>query len=187
MQTNLIVVDDFYGRPDVVRDYALSQEFSIEGNYPGRRTKSLATDEVKSYLQSFIEPHGGKITTWGEGYNGAYQYTVATERSWIHTDDNNKWSAMVYLTPNAPLSGGTGFFRHEPTGRTTVPSDPELEKKIMADGQDITRWSLTGAVGNVYNRLIIFRADQYHMSMDYFGKNLYDGRLFQTFFFDTEY
>jgi hypothetical protein len=30
------------------------------------------------------------------------------------------------------------------------------------------------------------RADNYHVSLDYFGKDMYDGRLFQVFFFNTE-
>jgi len=41
-------------------------------------------------------------------------------------------------------------------------------------------------VGNVFNRLIMYRADNYHVSLDYFGKNMQDGRLFQVFFFNTE-
>lgn len=34
MLTNLIVVDDYYNNPDEVRQFALSQEFSVFGNYP---------------------------------------------------------------------------------------------------------------------------------------------------------
>ena len=41
-------------------------------------------------------------------------------------------------------------------------------------------------IGNVFNRLIMYRADNYHVSLDYFGKDMYDGRLFQVFFFNTE-
>ena len=41
-------------------------------------------------------------------------------------------------------------------------------------------------LANKYNRLVLYRGDHFHMSMDYFGQDLYDSRLFQTFFFDTE-
>ena len=50
----------------------------------------------------------------------------------------------------------------------------------------MTKWELVDRIGNKYNRLIMYRGDHFHMSLDYFGQDLYDGRLFQTFFFDTE-
>jgi hypothetical protein len=46
---------------------------------------------------------------------------------------------------------------------------------------------MTAKVGNIYNRLVLYRGDMFHSSLDYFGKDLKDGRLFQTFFFNTEY
>ena len=54
------------------------------------------------------------------------------------------------------------------------------------DMQDYTKWEIVDRVGNVFNRLIMYRADNYHVSLDYFGKDMYDGRLFQVFFFNTE-
>ena len=52
--------------------------------------------------------------------------------------------------------------------------------------QDLTKWEVVDTVGNVFNRLILFNAKRYHMSMDYFGKDKTDSRLFQVFFFSTE-
>jgi len=45
---------------------------------------------------------------------------------------------------------------------------------------------LVDQIANVYNRLVLYRGDHFHMSLDYFGQGLEDGRLFQTFFFNTE-
>ena len=39
MKLNLVVVDDFYDNVNEVREFALTQEFSVEGNYPGVRTQ----------------------------------------------------------------------------------------------------------------------------------------------------
>lgn len=50
----------------------------------------------------------------------------------------------------------------------------------------MTKWELVDNLANVYNRLVLYRGDHFHMSMDYFGQDRYDGRLFQTFFFNTE-
>ena len=51
----------------------------------------------------------------------------------------------------------------------------------------MTKWEMTDFVGNKYNRLILYRGDNFHTSLDYFGRDINDGRLFQTFFFNTQH
>jgi hypothetical protein len=48
-------------------------------------------------------------------------------------------------------------------------------------------WEEVDRFGNIYNRLVLYRGNLYHASVDYFGTTPEDGRLFQTFFFNTEY
>jgi hypothetical protein len=64
----------------------------------------------------------------------------------------------------------------------------ELQNQDQIDRftQDLTKWELVDRVGNVFNRLILFDAHNYHMSQDYFGDSKENGRLFQVFFFSTE-
>lgn len=187
-----IIIDNFYSNPDEVREFALAQDYSVTGNFPGARTEPFLNDSVKEYIEKHIVPLHGKITWLNTEYTGAFQYTTARNRSWIHADENNKWAGVLYLTPNAPLTGGTGLFRHKATGLSEIPRNldgsinQELIDKIYDDSQDMTKWEMTDFVGNVYNRLVIYKGDFFHSSLDYFGKDLYDGRLFQTFFFDTE-
>ena len=64
--------------------------------------------------------------------------------------------------------------------------DFELLDKLNMDGQDYTKWELVDTIGNIYNRLVLYPGDLFHASLDYFGKDLETGRLFQTFFFNTE-
>lgn len=194
MRLNSLIVDNFYANVDEVRDFALAQEFGVTGNYPGNRTKSFANDNIKEYINSFIRPTSGEITYWSDDeYNGAYQYTTQYERSWIHADSNTTWAALVYLTPDAPLSGGTGLFRHKETGLEMTPKlsdgtiDNTLLDMVYVDSQDLTKWDITDRLANKYNRLVMYRGDLFHMSLDYFGTNKENGRLFQTFFFSTEY
>jgi hypothetical protein len=52
--------------------------------------------------------------------------------------------------------------------------------------QDLTKWKEVDRVGNVFNRLILFNSNRFHMSMDYFGDSKENGRFFQVFFFSTE-
>lgn len=194
MRVNTLIIDDFYQNVDGVREFALSQEFGVKGNYPGQRTISFANDEIKNYMNNLIRPFAGEITYWSDDeYNGAYQYTTQYERSWIHSDQTTKWAALIYLTPNAPLSGGTGLFRHKETGLYQTPLkedgsyDMDLMDYIGMDAQDITKWDMTDRLANKYNRMVMYRGDLFHTSLDYFGTNKENGRLFQTFFFDTEY
>jgi hypothetical protein len=194
MKIQSLIIDNFYNNVDDVREFALSQEFGVKGNYPGQRTTSFANDSLKEFIGSILRPHSGEITVWStDEYNGAYQYTTQYERSWIHADMHNTWAGVIYLTPNAPLSGGTGIFRHKETGFMYSPKledgsvDRELLGYIGIDSQDLTKWDLVDRLANVYNRMVLYRGDLFHQSLDYFGTNKENGRLFQTFFFSTEY
>jgi hypothetical protein len=197
MRFNSLTIDDFYANPDEVREFALNQEFKVRGNYPGQRTKSFLTDPLKKKLRDILYPFAGEITYWGSddpenNYTGSFQYTVSEDRSWIHADSTTDWAAVLYLTPNAPLSAGTGIFRHKATGWSHYDYKRENEPGYIQSAppgnemRDYTKWEMVDRIGNVYNRLIMYRADNYHVSLDYFGQNMYDGRLFQVFFFNTE-
>lgn len=187
MNTKLIIADDFYEDALEVREFALSQEFNVTGNFPSARTESFSTESAKQIIQNLIMPHGGQITYWPDGYNGAFQFTTQYDRSWIHADSGTTWAALVYLTPNAPLSAGTGLFKHKETGLSEWPDDEELQNLVNADSQDLTKWEMIDRVGNVFNRIVLYRGYIFHQSLDYFGKNKHDGRLFQTFFFNSEF
>ena len=41
---NLFVVDNFYPKPYELREFALKQDFNVDGNYPGHRTRSFLRD-----------------------------------------------------------------------------------------------------------------------------------------------
>jgi hypothetical protein len=191
----LVIVDNFYNNAMETRDYILTQEFKVRGNYPGQRTRSYATTELKNSIEKYIEPVAGKITDWpmykeGEDdvYNGAFQYTTSRDRSWIHNDGFNNWAAVCYLTPNAPVTSGTAFYKFFDGTRNSEESEARGNKEIIDKAsQDMTKWQLVDKIGNVFNRLIIFNSKNYHMSQDYFGTDKNDGRLFQVFFFSTEY
>lgn len=193
MENSVFIVDNFYNDPYETREFALSQEFDVPGNYPGRRTKSVFNQSVYDVIQNVVFNAGGSITRWDmDQYTGSFQYTTSRDRSWIHADQTTKWAGVCYLTPNAPLSSGTGLFRHIPTGIESAPRnldgsyDYDLLNKINLDSQDMTKWELVDRLANKFNRLVIYKGDFFHMSLDYFGQDKFDGRLFQTFFFDTE-
>ena len=194
---SLIIVDNFYNNVNEVRSFVLTQEFTVKGNYPGQRTVSYATEDLKNIIQKYVEPFAGKITEFpipkedqsdaAAIYNGSFQYTVARDRSWIHTDKWNNWAGVLFLTPEAPLSAGTAFYRFMDGSRSQEDTNfLQNQEQIDRFTQDLTKWELVDRVGNVFNRLILFDAHNYHMSQDYFGDSKENGRLFQVFFFSTE-
>jgi hypothetical protein len=193
----LIVIDNFYNNALETRNYILTQEFSVRGNYPGQRTISYANEHLKEIIQKYVEPFGGKIIDFpipkedgsdaSKIYNGSFQYTTSRDRSWVHIDGYNNWAGVLYLTPEAPLSSGTSFYKFH--DGTTCKRDMDLlenKEEIDKYSQDLTKWQKVDQVGNVFNRLILFNSNRFHMSMDYFGDNKENGRLFQVFFFSTE-
>jgi len=195
MQTSLIIVDNFYNNPDETRKWVLEQPFNVTGNYPGQRTTPVHHwTDLKDTIQGIVEKPGGKITKWDYDYTTAFQYTTKKDSSWIHPDHTTMWAGVCYLTPDAPVSGGTGLFRHKETGLERPPrlengnlDDDWLKEHCWPHSRDFSKWDMTAMVGNVYNRLVLYRGDLFHSSLDYFGESLEDGRLFQTFFFDTQY
>ena len=91
------------------------------------------------------------------------------------------------MTPNAPLGSGTAFYKFHDGAMCEKDSNRLNNKKdIDLYSQDFTKWDLVDSIGNVFNRLVLFNSKRYHMSMDYFGTNKENGRLFQVFFFSTE-
>jgi len=197
---NLMVIDNFYTNAQATRDYMLTQEFKVRGNYPGQRTISFANEHLKEMIQGYIQHFAGKIVNWpmplsadnddqtnAEIYNGAFQYTTSRDRTWIHNDGWNNWAVVLYLTPKAPVNSGTGIFRFKDGTRNDEEAEARGNKKILDEcSQDYTKWELVDRVGNLFNRLVLFNSNQYHASLDYFGTNKENGRLFQVFFFSTE-
>ena len=175
-----IVIENFYKDPDFVRNEALSAEYNVTGNFPGVRSKPYFYHGIRDKFERII---GRPITYWPtDNYNGAFQWTTADMKSWIHRD-LTQWSAIVFLTPDAPADGGTCFYTHKETNLVYAPTK-ELEDFLRKDTFDMDKWVLTDRIGNVYNRCVLFRGKRTHISDRYFGDCLENGRLFQMFFFD---
>lgn len=163
MNVNTIIVDDFLPNPDVVRSQAVQLDFPVTGQFPGVR--SLAADnEYQMFIaERFRDILGTNVSQWKMD-SFCFQLCYEGEETWAHVDES-KWAGVLYLTPDAPYESGTGFY--EQTG------DDEYE--------------LVTAVGNKYNRLVLYKGDLLHRSiMSGFGNTPDTGRLTQVFFFDID-
>ena len=182
-----IIIDNFYENAMELRNKILTEEsFEVKGNYPGHRTPCLLyRKEFANIKERFENIVGKKITYWPEGYNGSFQYVTKEMKSWIHRDAT-EWSAVVYMSPDAPCNGGTNMYRHKILKIEYDAEGGEKEiKQMNDDSRNYEKWELMDSVGNKFNRCILFKGKRSHQSGEYFGDDKESGRLFQTYFFNT--
>ena len=183
-QKRLFVVDDYYSDPDAIRDYALNKyEYKQDSNwYKGyRSTESYHPPGIVESFESII---GQKIVSFPTGtINGCFQIMVASDQQVWHFDEQ-KWAAMIYLSPNAPVQSGTRL--HYAKNNTSIRHKDDLGVDEYFNGNfyDSTKWDIADSAGNFYNRLVIMDARCVHSAGSYFGDNFQNGRLTHLFFFD---
>ena len=181
-QKTVWVVDNFYSDPYAVREYALKQEFKPEIEY-FKGSRSLDQYFVPGTKEAFERIMGIKIREWeSHGMCGRFQYCTAQDPLVYH-NDGQTWAAMIYLNPDAPYCTGTSLYASKNGARRT--SDPNFTDDVFAGGfYDETKFELVDSIGNVFNRLFIFDAQNIHAASKYFGQTKEDSRLFHIFFFD---
>jgi hypothetical protein len=192
---DIIVVDDFYADPDAVRKFAINNlEFNPSNYHKGQRANQrFILEGTKEKLEEII---GREIYNWNhDGYaNGIFQFCTADQPIVFHID-SQMMAAMVYLTPDAPVSTGTAMYKSKTTGLRSFPDNTRNTKlyedtfKGLSEGYnfyDSTQFEMVDTVGNVYNRLVIFNSSNIHAATEYFGDNIKNSRFFHMFFFDVK-
>ena len=180
----IVVADDFLTNAEASAAFVRTLNFSVRGNYPGKRTRGYASRAWIPFLEKLV---GEKITYFDTSqwtYNGAFQVcTAADGDSWIHADATD-WAAVLFLTPNAPIDAGLTLYRHARTG--LLGSDGRRDALLaLSEARVPGAWEAAATVGNVFNRLVLFRGRQFHKSSRYFGASASDARVFQVLFFNT--
>jgi Family of unknown function (DUF6445) len=193
----MTVIEDFYREVDEIRAFALRQKFELHPDYhKGRRTpQRFLFAGIKEEFERILRR---KIVRWEEyGANGVFQICWGGCQMVFHSDDQN-YAAAIYLTPDAPPSSGTRFYRSKATGLRSLPTPKDAARLGRTQAElmqatyqdkllDPTAWDLVDDVGNVYNRLVLWDAKLIHSAGDYFGPEDPERcRLFQLFFFDVE-
>ena len=189
-EPTIIVIDNFYNNPDAVRDYAMTREY-VERGYHGavghRTLKPKHFDGVKEKFESLLGKKmakGNELGGWDYQTNGVFQHCMAEDPFVIHADDQ-KWAAMIYLTPDAPVECGTTLYRHKKTGQDRVERKSDWDV-FKGNFYDPTPFEIVDVIGNKYNRMILFEAKHIHAASQYFGDSIENDRLFQLYFFNTE-
>lgn len=190
----IIVVDNFYNDPDFIREWAIKEiKFSPSNYHKGERaTSRFSIIGMKEKLETII---GKPIYNWNhDSYaNGIFQFCTADQPIVYHVD-NQTYAGMVFLTPDAPPSTGTAFYRSKVTGdykfddqkRSTINYVRAFQgKNAEMNFYDGTHFEKIDEVGNVYNRLVLFDAKNIHAATQYFGDAIDNARFFHMFFFDV--
>ena len=181
---SFVVVDNFYENPDLVRTFALKQDFNYHPDYhKGKRTDVVYRfDGLKESFESIL---GIKIKNWEKyGVNGCFQYCIAGDQLVYHYD-TQEYAGVLFLTPDAPPNTGTSFYRSKYTKKSRV-EQKDVPITFKNGFLDSTEFDVVDVVGNVYNRLVLFDAQMIHAASTYFGNSIENGRLFQLFFFDLD-
>jgi hypothetical protein len=131
------------------------------------------------------------------------------EEGWIHNDLNYEnrnyetdWevAGLVYLSPQPFLDGGTSIYSIDKTKMapmSKVAENKEFKRKFynqeITDPAELAEYRLrrdsynntfneTVKVNNVYNRLVVYDAAEFHRGNKFFGSNKDDSRLTLVFF-----
>jgi hypothetical protein len=149
-----------------------------------------ASPDVRERIGEILGERPDEATwdTMGDWWNGAFHVQYGGEAgrpSSIHHHYKEGdvtprgWSGLVYLSPEAGPEHGTTIWRRKDTGlcvNTTM-------GRVSSHAYD--EFELALRVENVYNRLILFREHVLHRAEIGFGSTLEDGRMSQTFFFQS--
>lgn len=162
-KNNVIIIDDFLDNVDHIRKEALLLPYtksSVESKgWKGYRC--LEENQLGSDL-------GGKIKNTlialdskfkNSDLRAYFHYTLREDNlneNLIHKDGRSDYAGVLYLTPEAPINSGTSFYNDK--------------------GSEIYY------LENIYNRLVIYPANEWHSLKESFGDNINNGRLTFTLF-----
>ena len=200
---DFMIIDNFLPFPDQVREWALRQEYKDAKQFkkkygqhtewPGLRSEGIL-DLDANYANIIFNRIANIIQTNAPmndlSMKSYFQITRENDGfSWVHQDNNVKYAAILYLNPGAPPSKGTTFYRCNDVNRWTKFMDDQEGYQTMKrinEGEDVDLYNELftpiDSVGNVFNRLALYRGDIYHKSSGYFGDDIQNGRLTQVFF-----
>jgi hypothetical protein len=196
-----LVVDNFLPYPNIVRSWALSQEY-FDSNQFSERYKittswpGIRTDHVMDMDLSYANVILSQVSMLAQNFSNKSAaiksyFQICTEDdgdSWIHQDNDVDLAAILYLSPNAPPTSGTSLFRcndYRAWQNLDIKTMMQINRVEAKDLYD-NLFTPIDTFGNVYNRLVMYRGDEFHKSNDYFGKGKDDGRLTQVFFLTFE-
>lgn len=195
-----IIIEEFYEFPDLVRDWALDQEFfkGQRGSWPGLRCRLL--DESNPQLFDLLI-RKLLLTIKDYGYTEIYDMQTGFQiidetwgTGWVHDDDPKLHLAgVIYLSPDAPIESGTTIYNDQSDFDGERYSKLFMEDVFSETPEERTKFEKYRAeqrsnfvantlIGNIYNRCLIFDTRNWHSADNFFGTTKESTRLTQVFF-----
>ena len=197
-----LVIDNFLPYPNVVRKWALSNDFynaeqfseriKSHTSWPGIRSDHVM-DLDNAYADSILGQVSGlaRKIFFNAPLSVRSYFQICREEdgdSWIHQDNDVDIAAILYLSPNAPISSGTTLYKCNDISAWASLDINHMKQINRFEKTDLYNKLFTPVdiIGNVYDRLVMYRGDIFHKSNDYFGFTKDDARLTQVFFIKFE-
>ena len=188
----LTVLDNFLDNPDQLRAFALSCDYqkSQTNAWPGLRSDDLYNLDYPLYRLLCLKIIALFADPTNVGFSALSNFQKIPKGShasgWVHTDQGQSLTAILYLSPNGDMSTGTSLYRlndltyDEQYLKYKDFSKPEekLEPYRIKNNQLFTE---TARVGGFYNRLVMFDSSEFHGANDYAIDD--DDRLTLVIFF----
>ena len=107
---------------------------------------------------------------------------------YTNQDNDVDVAGILYLSPDAPISSGTTLYKcNDYNGWASLPINQMMQINRVEEKELHDKiFSPIDVIGNVYNRLVMYKGDIFHKSNDYFGSTIEDSRLTQVFFLKFE-
>jgi hypothetical protein len=181
-------------------DWSLGLPWRPE-TWPGMRAANALLPEEMAIVENIVKRETNNKRLWqADGVvDGALSHNfiqVVGEKDSgprPHTDSRKlcRYAAVLYLTPNAPLYGGTSFYRLRlpdgSLGGNTCPAPhANLREALGIPGLPLQAWTEDVPVENKFNRMLLYRANLVHSARAYFGHEMVDKRKTALFFWMAE-
>lgn len=187
----LTIQDNFFEDPNLIRKIALAQNYeSSVGDrliWPGYRTDAsvLASTYLTHRIWSLTGDASLQIT------RSTFQYIPERygEGS-FHVDSPDKYTCIIYLTPNPPDNSGTEVCDEmdDPMSQEYWDEFIPIKQSFIKEGinqKEYDRMRKLSAekinpivkVNNKFNRMLIFSSHLFHRAQKFFGSSLVDSRL----------
>lgn len=199
MIANLTIVDDFFPDPQVVREMALSHDFTQEPEHDGHKYPGFAPvkdDRFLRYLEGLLLQSTGTEFSIRMAHFAAGTADHRTVQ-WIHADNGcAKFAGVVYLFDEPGC--GTAFWQSADTKAhglkdhlewLKIPDKGWVENiayDIQEAGKSQDHWTRTDYADSRFNRLIVYPTDRFHSRWPEhgFGDKPENCRLTLAIFFD---
>lgn len=169
--------------------------------WPGMRFHGALNQAELGDIETLVKTLIGKDKLWIEQPPGGLrldcnvaQLVGAQESSpHPHTDSRRlcRYACVIYLSPKPAANSGTSFCRlRYPNGaiggNLVAAPHANLVDALKVRSLPMQAWYEDVRIDNVFNRMILYKANFVHCATGYFGTALREKRLTTVFFWMTE-